>query len=170
MKHTRMLLVSMAAVAAVALASCMSGGRELVIDVGRTPNPPVCDQPAGYPLPRADTLTVGPGGGTLRVGPHSLKISSGALDSAVVLHLTEQAGNHIRLDIERADGGTVQFAEAAKLTINVRPRCPGSVSGSSLSIWRDSVQELRTYSGWYGLKPSRRITYIDHNSYYIVAD
>lgn len=171
MRFMRMAVASVTVLTVVAVSSCASAERETVVSTDRTPVQPVCNLPANGPLPRTDARTIGSDGGTLRVGPHSLTIPGGALSAPVELRFTEHEGDHVRVSIEAGDGTTVTFDRAATLAIHIRPRCPGSVKGRGLDIWREPSQQLHTWSGGFlGLNPSKRVTKIDHNSFYIIAD
>src|SRR5918992_3928635 len=46
------------------------------------------------------TQAVGPAGGVVRVGPHSLVIPAGALDRTVPITASTRAGDHVRVDFQ----------------------------------------------------------------------
>jgi hypothetical protein len=63
------------------------------------------------------TKTIGTGGGTINVGPHSLVIPSGALSSNVSITATAPAGQHIKVEF-KPEG--LKFAKTSALTMSYK--------------------------------------------------
>jgi hypothetical protein len=61
------------------------------------------------------TRSVGPAGGVIRVGPHSLVIPRGALDRPVAITASTSAGQHVKVDFE-PEG--LRFKHRAVLTLS----------------------------------------------------
>ena len=63
------------------------------------------------------TKTIGTSGGTIKVGPHTLVIPSGALSSNVSITATAPAGQYVKVDF--APHG-LQFAKSTALTMSYK--------------------------------------------------
>lgn len=63
------------------------------------------------------TKTIGPDGGTLTVGPHTLVIPAGALASPVTITGTAPAGGYVQVDFQPQG---LRFAKKATLTLSYR--------------------------------------------------
>jgi hypothetical protein len=72
---------------------------------------------------------IGPAGGVLTVGPHSLSVPQGALSSTVLISATAPAGNYVAV---RFQPEGLQFATPSRLTMSYR-QC-GLVQGLLLQV------------------------------------
>jgi hypothetical protein len=61
------------------------------------------------------TRNIGPAGGVIRVGPHSLVIPPGALDRTVAITAATSAGQHVKVDFQPED---LRFKYRAVLTLS----------------------------------------------------
>jgi len=61
------------------------------------------------------TQNVGPAGGVIKVGPHSLVIPAGALDRTVAITASTRAADHVQVDLQ-PEG--LRFASAATLRLS----------------------------------------------------
>lgn len=154
---------------AVAIIATAAVAREAPTDQPQ-PNQPIFNGQAGRPLPQTVRQTVGQAGGTLRLGPHDLRIEKDALTENIEFEFTELAGQHVQLRIRSTDGRHVTFARPARLTVNLRPRCP-SLRPQGLAIWRiaedGGMSRLDTS---VPTMSARLRAYLDSNSLYIIAD
>lgn len=63
------------------------------------------------------TQNIGPLGGTIAVGPHTLVVPPGALSSTVAITATAPAGDHVEVDFKPTG---LRFSQAATLTLSYR--------------------------------------------------
>jgi hypothetical protein len=116
----------------------------------------------------SDEETIGPEGGTLRIGPHRLVIPEGALDSTVVITATSEADSAVSVTFQ-PEGLT--FNEPAKLTLDYS-HCPLIASLLAKRIAYTSndlehvIQKLDSDDDLYRRKVSADL---DHFSRYAVA-
>jgi hypothetical protein len=61
------------------------------------------------------TQNVGPAGGIIKVGPHSLVVPPGALDRTVAITASTSAGQHVKVDFQPED---LRFKYRAVLTLS----------------------------------------------------
>ena len=112
------------------------------------------------------TTPVGPAGGVVRVGPHSLAIPAGALDRSVDITATTKAGDHVRVDFQ-PEG--LRFRYPAVLTLSYahcdrRPLLPSVVYVDDLLSILELLPALNDLGG------ERVTTKLRHFSGYAIAD
>lgn len=112
------------------------------------------------------SATIGPDGGTIRVGPHRLDIPSGALKERVQITADAPAGNTVRVDFH-PEG--LKFQRAAILTLSYRD-C-GAVKLLPRIVYVDDdlkIAEilLSLANPWAQTVTAR----IEHFSWYALAD
>jgi hypothetical protein len=61
------------------------------------------------------TKVIGPAGGEINLGPHSLKVPAESLDRDVAITAAVAAGQHVRIELQPHG---LQFAKPASLTLN----------------------------------------------------
>ena len=71
--------------------------------------------PCDVPTDQWNTASIGPRGGRLDIGPHTLVIPTGALRSQVQITAHAVRGNHVRVEFSPSG---LQFAQPATLTLN----------------------------------------------------
>jgi hypothetical protein len=112
------------------------------------------------------TQNVGPAGGVVRVGPHSLVIPAGALDRTVAITASTRASDLVRVDFQ-PEG--LRFASAATLRLSYahcarRPLLPSVVYVDNLLSILELLPALND------LGSDRVTTKLRHFSGYAIAD
>ena len=112
------------------------------------------------------TQNVGPAGGTIKIGPHSLVVPAGALDRTVAITATTKASDHVQIDFQ-PEG--LRFALPATLRLSYehcarRPLLPGVVYVDNLLSILELLPALND------LGSGRVTTRIRHFSGYAIAD
>jgi hypothetical protein len=115
------------------------------------------------------TKTIGPAGGTIQVGPHSLMIPAGALYNPVAITATASAGKHVKVDFE-PHGLRFKYRATLRLSFahcESRPLLPKVVyvgGSSDLLTILELVPALTNVSG------ERVTASLGHFSGYAIAD
>lgn len=145
---------------------------------GRAPQADLIGNLIGSPLPTglltcsplasdSVTQTIGPEGGTIRVGPHTLSVPAGALDSSVTITAVAPSDttNHVRFE---PDG--LVFRDHADLTMSYA-NC--NLLGLSLPkqiAYTTDVLQILEYLKSVDNPPSQTVTgRLEHFSGYAVA-
>ena len=172
--HTRGRLLLSLSIGLMSLgaASCGETAPTLVEGPSKTPSRDLLQAVTGpltcTPIP-ADSVTrvIGPGGGTINVGPHSLTIPAGALDSAVSITAVTRSEGVSRVVFQPS--GLV-FQQAATLTMSYA-NC--GVLGSLLPAqiaYVDNLLEILYYLPSIDNVQSQTVTAtVQHFSDYAVA-
>lgn len=130
----------------------------------------VCARPNGYVAPPPVDTVIGVRGGTLKVGGHELQIKERALTDTVRIRLEEMGSDTLGVRIE-SQGGPVKFLRPAKVLVST-DRCT-DVDTKAWKVWRFAAwppvagDEMATGYPWFS---NRLRTFIDHNSWVIIAD
>jgi hypothetical protein len=113
------------------------------------------------------TQTVGPAGGTIKVGPHSLTIPAGALSNPVAITATAPAGQHVRVD-SQPEG--LRFSTAATLRLSYAhcDRLPPLLP--KVVYLNDLLSILEVLPSLNDLANERATAKIRHFSGYAIAD
>jgi hypothetical protein len=112
------------------------------------------------------TQNVGPAGGVIKIGPHSLYVPPGALDHTVAITAATSAGQHVKVDFQPAG---LRFKYRAVLTLSYahcdqRPLLPQVVYVDNLlSI----LERLLSVNDLYSGSVTARLR---HFSGYAIAD
>jgi hypothetical protein len=110
---------------------------------------------------------IGPGGGTIRVGPHSLVVPAGALTKAVTITATAPAGNYVKVDFEPEGLG---FAKSAGLTLSYA-HCNGLPPLLPKVVYlNDLLQILEVLDALHDRGDKSVTAKIRHFSGYAIAD
>lgn len=121
------------------------------------------------PLPDAsDTQTIGPEGGTLHVGAHTLSIPAGALDAPVTITAVAPSDNVNRIHFE-PEG--LAFQQSASLTMDYA-NCDltGTIPLPKRIVYTTAELEILEYLRSIDNPPSHTVTgRLDHFSDYAVA-
>ena len=112
------------------------------------------------------TQTVGPAGGVIRIGPHTLVIPAGALDRAVAITASAPAGQHVVVDFA-PEGLSFRYPAALRLSYAhcaYRPLLPRVVYINDLLSILELLPSLDDSAG------EAVTTRIRHFSGYAIAD
>jgi len=112
------------------------------------------------------TQSVGPAGGTIKVGPHSLVIPPGALDRTVAITASTSAASHVRVDF-RPEG--LRFATPATLRLSYA-HCPGAPRLPKVVYVDDLLSILELLPSLNDLGNERVAARLRHFSGYAIAD
>jgi len=109
---------------------------------------------------------VGPAGGTLRIGPHSLVIPAGALDRPVTITASNKATDHVQVDFQ-PEG--LRFASPATLRLSYA-HCPARPLLPSVVYVDNLLSILELLPALNDLGSERVTTKLRHFSGYAIAD
>jgi hypothetical protein len=113
------------------------------------------------------TQLVGPAGGTIKVGPHSLIIPAGALSSTVAITATAPAGQHVRVDFQPAG---LRFSTSASLRLSYA-QCGGLPPLLPKVVYvNDLLSILEVLPSLNDLANKRVTAKVRHFSGYAIAD
>ncbi|HKG93930.1 MAG TPA: hypothetical protein VKA84_18620 [Gemmatimonadaceae bacterium] len=112
------------------------------------------------------TKVIGKSGGTIKVGPHTLTIPSGALSANTTITATAPAGQYVEVQFQPHG---LRFAKATTLTLSYQ-QC-GLVSGLLLDVAYvdDSYQILQLFGASNNILARTLTTKTDHFSSYAIA-
>jgi hypothetical protein len=177
MKATRVFRLALLCGASLAILSCSDHSPASVTGTGATPAPEAslvgslvqnlhlldCS-----PLPYDSvTQTIGPEGGLLRVGPHSLLVPPGALDYRVSITAVAPSGN-VRFVRFQPEG--LQFEQPAALTLDYH-NCSlvGTLLPKKVAYVNDAFQILETLLSLDNFFSQTVTGQLKHFSGYLVA-
>jgi hypothetical protein len=112
------------------------------------------------------TQTVGPAGGVIQVGPHSLVIPAGALDRPVAITASTSAANHVRVDFQPE---RLRFARAATLRLSYA-HCPAAPLLPKVVYVDNLLSILELLPSLNDLGGKRVTAKLRHFSGYAIAD
>jgi hypothetical protein len=112
------------------------------------------------------TQTVGWGGGTIKVGPHSLYIPPGALSRPVAITATAKAGSQVKVDFEPHG---LRFQRPAVLTLSYA-HCQSKPSRPRIVYVTDLLSILELLPSLNDPSRDRVVGKLDHFSGYAFAD
>lgn len=112
------------------------------------------------------TQAVGPGGGVISVGPHSLSIPAGALDSVVTITATAPAGNYV--DVEFQPHGLV-FNDSATLRLSYAQCGLTGLLMTRIAYVDDSFNILEIIPSFGDIWHQQTVGRIGHFSSYAIA-
>ncbi|HYT70437.1 MAG TPA: hypothetical protein VEK78_03580 [Gemmatimonadales bacterium] len=120
------------------------------------------------PLPADSvTQTIGPEGGTLQVGPHTLSVPAGALDAPVTITAVAPSDTVRRVHFEPAG---LTFQEPASLTMSYAGCDPGSVPLPKRIVFTTDLLQIIEYLQSVDSRPSDTVTgRLQHFSDYAIA-
>jgi hypothetical protein len=113
--------------------------------------------------------SIGPAGGVIAVGPHSLAVPRGALSNTVTITATARAGKHVRVDFE-PHGLRFTYRATLKLSYAHCDRRPFLPSVVYVAGADDTLQILELVPSLLELSSDRVTARIRHFSGYAIAD
>jgi len=120
------------------------------------------------PLPADSvTQTIGPEGGTLQVGPHTLSVPAGALDAPVTITAVAPSDTVRRVHFEPAG---LTFQKPASLTMSYAGCDPGPVPLPKRIVFTTDLLQIIEYLQSVDSRPSDTVTgRLQHFSDYAIA-
>jgi hypothetical protein len=113
------------------------------------------------------TRLIGPAGGTIKVGPHSLVIPAGALASTVAITATAPAGQYVKVDFQPAG---LRFSTSATLRLSYA-ECAGLPPLLPKVVYlNDLLSILEVLPSLNDLANERVTAKVRHFSGYAIAD
>jgi hypothetical protein len=112
------------------------------------------------------TQNVGPAGGVVKVGPHSLVIPAGALDRTVAITASTKASDHVQVDFQ-PEG--LRFASPATLRLSYA-HCPSRPLLPAVVYVDNVLSILELLPALNDLGSERVTTRLRHFSGYAIAD
>jgi hypothetical protein len=122
--------------------------------------------PCETPAYGSVTQTVGQGGGTIKVGPHSLYIPPGALEHPVSITATANAGSQVKVDFQ-PEG--LKFGKRAVLTLSYA-HCPTRPLNPKVVYVTDLLSIVELLPSANDLSNDQVTARLKHFSGYAIAD
>jgi hypothetical protein len=115
------------------------------------------------------TKSIGPAGGIIQVGPHSLSVPAGALAAPVAITATARPGKYVKVDLEPHG---LRFASRVTLRLSYahcadRPRFPKVVYVDVLDDLLSILEIVPSLNDYYNDRVTARLR---HFSGYAIAD
>jgi hypothetical protein len=161
-------------VAACAIDSAPSGPASPGSVADGTPVPDSSAGPSATPLYRCETPSfgsvtkiIGPAGGEINVGPHSLRVPGNALRDNVTITATASAGQYVRIELEPHG---LEFERPAELTLSYEHCSTLPPKGRYVAYVDDLGNVLELLDVKFHRSGTEVETHLKHFSGYAIAD